>query len=119
MNNELNKYELAVKTETAFEWRKWSKLIPYINWPSEWEVKAIPPFAMAVIRYKVRLKDNPEINVSIYLDCYDLLGFCGKPYWEIYPHKEDTYRCGMQQVDGLLRGITESFEDQLENNDER
>lgn len=50
--------------------------------------------------------------VSIYLDCYDMLGFFGEPYWELYPISEDTFRCKMLDTDALLNAIREAFEEQ-------
>ena len=95
-----------------YEWDRWSEEIPYINWPSEWEVKAIPPFITGIIRYNVRLKGKPDTRVSIYLDCYDQAGYVGKPYWEIYPHEGDCFRCLMNETDELLEAIGQSLEEQ-------
>ncbi|MFA5760256.1 MAG: hypothetical protein WC877_00575 [Dehalococcoidales bacterium] len=94
---------LSSELSIAAEWKKWTKEIPFVNWPSEWEVKAIPPFGGSIIRYLVRLKQYPDHDISIYLDCYDELGVVGQPYWEIYPANEgDTYRCLMNDVDELI-----------------
>ena len=60
-----------------FEWEKWTKEIPYINFPERFEVKIIPPFTGAVIRFLVRDKEYPSASVSVYLDCYEILGIYG------------------------------------------
>ncbi len=85
--------------EKEFEWRKWIKDIPFIQWPSDWKVKAVPPFAGAVIRYLVQ---TPKGEASVYLDCYDQLGCMGEPYWEVYPVEDDVERCLMNETDKLL-----------------
>ena len=90
------------------EWMRWAEEIPYIQWPAAWQVKAIPPFMGAVIRYHIRRDDTPEdIRVSVYLDCYSSLGFMDTPYWEVYPGNEDgdTERCLMEETDILLDQI--------------
>lgn len=92
--------------EEREEWRKWMTEIPAIQFPSEWGVKIIPPFAGAIARFWV---DLGEAHVSVYLDCYDNLGVVGEPYWEIYPYDDDTYRVLMADVDELVQRIQESL----------
>ena len=94
------------------EWRKWSKEIPYIPIKnlSEYEVRAIPPFGGAVIRYNFRNPKNEKF-CSIFLDCYDRLGCFGEPYWEIYPYSVDVTRVSMEEVDRLVELIIEVMED--------
>lgn len=96
----------GAKLEELLGWRKWDEEIPFIHWPGDWSVKAIPPVTGAVVRYKVK-KPGDKI-VSVYLDCYDILGFFGEPYWEIYPHNNDTFRCKMNDTTALLQAIEES-----------
>ena len=103
------KWELIRDYDTEMEIEKWRKEIPYIKFHCDWEVKIIPPFAGATVRFKVK-KDDAE--VSIYLDCYDTLGCVGKPYWEVYPYEEDTYRCLMDDTEKLLEAISKSIEEQ-------
>lgn len=79
--------QARIKVETHYEWRKWIDKIPYINFDSDWDVKAIPPFSGAIIRYLIKDKSSNKV-VSIYLDCYDELGLVGEPYWELYPDNE-------------------------------
>lgn len=78
--------------------------IPYIQWPHNWLVKAVPPFSGAVIRYYVTKHDS-ERPVSIYLDWYDILGCVGEPYWEVYPYNDDTFRCAMADIKALKNAI--------------
>lgn len=102
MDNRMFTYEYDQKMES----RKWSEEIPFINFPNDWKIKIIPPFAGAVVRFRIE-KNNAA--VSVYLDCYDHLGCYGEPYWEIYPYNEDTFRCDMKDTDSLLKAIEETL----------
>ena len=94
--------------EKKMEYDRWYEEIPFIKFPASWEVKIIPPFGGAVVRFRVRNARGKEI--SVYLDCYDNLGHCGAPYWEIFPNAEgDISRYPMRGVDELLDGIKRSF----------
>lgn len=97
-----------IRIEKEMEYDRWYKEIPFIRFPASWEVKIVPPFRGAVVRFRVRNARGKEI--SVYLDCYDNLGHYGAPYWEIYPNAEgDISRYPMRDVDGLLDGIKRSF----------
>jgi hypothetical protein len=90
---------------------KWLREIPYIRFPNDWEVQISPPFSGAVVRFRVR---NGNADISVYLDCYDILGFMQAPYWEIYPYKGDTFRCMMNETDKLIRAIGKAIKDENE-----
>lgn len=90
------------------EYQKWAKLIPAINFPSDWKIQVIPPFGGAIVRFTAH-RENSKNTVSVYLDCYDRLGCVGEPYWEIYPYQGDTYRCPMNEVEELLEAIDYAF----------
>lgn len=95
--------ELAFKYEKQMEHQKWTEEIPYLNFPPDWQVKITPPFAGAVVRFRILSKG---VMISIYLDCYDNLGnMGGKPYWEIYPYNGDVYRCLLNETEDLLKNI--------------
>lgn len=102
-------YLLSRVTE-EFEWNDWAIKIPFIQWPSDWMVKAVPPFSTGIIRYWIKRTDSDGF-VSVYLDCYDMAGSCGSPYWEIYPYEGDCYRCGINKIDELLDAISFSLEE--------
>jgi hypothetical protein len=91
------------------EWLKWAKEIPFIQWPAHWKVKAVPPSNGAIIRYYVLLP-NKKQHISIYLDCYEHLGFFGQPYWEVYPVNNDVARCAMNDTEELLKLIASAGE---------
>lgn len=86
------------------EYYKWMNAIPYLNFPYNWFVKAIPPFAGAIIRYWII---TPECShVSVYLDCYNRLGVSNEPYWEVYGSGNgETHRCDMQDTEKLMELI--------------
>lgn len=88
-------------------WREWLDKIPYLKFDKDWSVQVIPPFAGALIRFRVK---KGKADISVYLDVNQSLGFCDKPYWEIYPHHHgDAYRCYMEETDKLLRAIRTSI----------
>ncbi len=98
------------EAECIMEYTKWTKEIPEINFSADWNIKIIPPFGGAIVRFKI-IKD--VAIVSIYLDCYDSLGCYGEPYWEVYPHDGDVFRCDMKDTNCLLDAIKGSIKQQL------
>lgn len=105
----LDLYRLSAEYDAAMECRKWALEIPGIKFPAHWEVKITPPFAGAVVRFRVSRGDGR--CVSVYLDCYDILGFQEEPYWEVFPYEDDTFRCPMNDVDALLAAIQKSLDE--------
>lgn len=101
------------EVEKEFEWRKWQAEIPYINFPADWMVKAVPPFSTGIIRYNIKHKDHEKSFVSVYLDCYDQAGYVGKPYWEIFPIDGDCERFLMNEIKELIDGIARSLAEQI------
>jgi hypothetical protein len=98
---------VSSKARHLFEWDKWCKEIPRLNFRSDWNVKIMPPFGSAIIRFNCEKNGN---YADVYLDCYDELGCFGSPYWEIYPYNDDVYRCGMNETKELLERINEVLE---------
>lgn len=97
-------WRLSSEMEKTFEWKKWTDEIPFIKFPKDWEVKIIPPFAGAVVRFLVNTPKRKRI--SVYLDCYENLGYFGGPHWEVYPDKDDNNaRFAMSDTEGLLKCI--------------
>lgn len=117
-----NRMLMSVKYHDMFESDKWRILIPTFKIKPDWLIQIIPPFTGAVVRFgisKENFKDRQFI--SVYLDCYELLGFCGEgnPYWEVYPVNGDTWRCAMDDIDGLMEGIEKGLQQiEEENNKE-
>ena len=110
-SNYSKKREISQRFEDSFEHAKWVGQIPYINFKKEWKVKVIPAFGGAVVRFIVSFK---EAEISVYLDCYDMLGRYGSPYWELYPHDEDVFRCDINDTKSLLQAIEYSLNKQNE-----
>lgn len=96
------RYEIEDKQS----WREEIEVIPFIQFPADWKIQVIPPFGDAVVRFRVQLPSGKE--KSIYLDSRHSLGVYGDPletYWEVYPYRGDTARCGMNEIDDLLKYI--------------
>lgn len=99
------------RIEEKEQWRQWCDKIPFIPFPDGWQIQIIPPFVGAMARFRVRLPQHKEgDSVSIYLDCFDRLGFFGEPYWEVYPYQGDTGRCPMADVKTLIEMIADREE---------
>ncbi len=110
-------YKVSNEWDKTFESMKWMKSLPYISFPSHWKIQIIPPFANAIIRFRVRRNDDTTKWISVYFDGYELLGsFEGGAYWEIYPDNEgDVSRFAMADTAGMIEGIEKAF-DRLERN---
>lgn len=91
------------KIEDAQKWREEIVTMPFIQFPTDWQIQVIPPFGDAVVRFRVRRADGEER--SIYLDSRCSLGYWEGPYWEVYPYRGDTGRCDKEDIPELLRMI--------------
>lgn len=98
--------------ENKQKWREDIKTIPFIQFPADWKIQVIPPFGDAVVRFRVQLPSGKER--SIYLDSRESLGLYGdlEPYWEVYPHRGDTARCGINEIEKLLKYIGDEKEEE-------
>jgi hypothetical protein len=90
-----------------YEWDKWSKELPYLTFPRGCEVKVMPPFAGAVVRFSVKKGKN---SVSVYFDAYGELGAMREPYWEIYPAKDgEPERFLLGEEEQMMKAILASL----------
>jgi hypothetical protein len=108
VHDSMNIYEV----EEEYEWRKWIKEIPTLDLSKLVEgakVAPLPCYGGAVARMKITRGD---CYVSVYLDCYDKLGYVGQPYWEVYPVGYDVERCLMGETDELIKLINQSLIEQ-------
>ena len=81
----------------------WYDKIPHVPFNKEWDVRAVPAFGGAIVRYRIQ---HQGAEVSVYLDAYDRLGCVGEPYWEIYPNPHgECDRFLMNEVGDLVAGI--------------
>lgn len=95
----------------VLEWDAHIWEIPYLKFPADWEVKLMPPFMGAMLRFHVKKPGMSEQDtVSVYLDVADVLGIVGQPYWEIYPASHgDTERILLTHSEDLLPAIGEAL----------
>ena len=63
------------------KWNKWCANIPKLHFKEDWDVRIIPPFMGALIRFTVSKGDR---SVSVYLDVNSSLAPINEPYYEIY-----------------------------------
>ena len=93
--------------ERVQESRKWMKKIPSLHFEKEWDVKIIPPFGGAVIRFWIGYNSK---EVSVYFDAYSELGFMVDendnpiPYFEYYDG-EDCHRYYMDESEKMMEDI--------------
>lgn len=92
----IERYQL----ERDENWRDFAHRMPYIQFPADWKICIIPPFAGAFARFLVELPDGRK--KSIYFDANDSLGCVGQPYWEVHPVRGDCGRCLMYEIEELL-----------------
>lgn len=106
----LSRYEHEEKRR----WRKRGEEVPKLNFPSEWEVRIIPPFGGADARFQVYYGDA---SVSVYLDLYNSLGVMDRAYWEVHPIDGDTFRCYIEEDQSLMKAIQQSIDEQNKESD--
>jgi hypothetical protein len=109
--------------ESKKKYREWDNKLPFLKFDPTWQIKIIPPYCNALIRFRVK-KQNA--HVSIYFDTDNSLGYMNAPYWEIYPYydkdengeyQEDTNRFLFGEEGKMLIAIGESLEYQIKNKD--
>lgn len=89
------------------ESNKWMKEIPVLHFEKEWDVRIIPPFGGAVIRFWIWHNGK---HVSVYFDAYSELGYVYDennnpiPYFEYYDG-EDCYRYYMNESEKMMEDI--------------
>ena len=107
MEDYLSKTLIISKAEQIHDYRGWIEKLPVFHFDKEWDVKIIPPFAGAIIRFWINYNGK---KVSVYFDGYSELGYVedddGKPipYFEYYDG-EDTYRYYLDEADKMMDDI--------------
>ena len=100
------------KYETLQECRGWGARIPALHFEKEWDVKIIPPFGGAVIRFYISHNNK---NVSVYFDGYSELGYVVDendkpiPYFEYYDG-EECYRYYIDESEQMMADIKNFLE---------
>ncbi len=84
------------------KWLEWECKIPELNFDSSWNVRIIPPFAGALIRFKVFKGDK---YCSVFLDVFNNLGWQKKAYWGVLSYTDDEYEIAMDNVEELMKVI--------------
>lgn len=108
MELEMQRYAI----ESKEKWREIIKQIPTLNFKKEWNVKIIPPFGGALVRFTVYYNGN---HVSVYLDWYSRLGCVDEPYWELYPREDDVRRYRLNDTKELMKDIEMVLESEVNN----
>jgi hypothetical protein len=80
---------------------------PWINFPKEWKIKMVPPFAEATVRFYVELPNG--VIKSVYFDKDGKLGAYYN-YWEVFqiePRDDNRApkRCDKNDITKLLKII--------------
>ena len=95
------------KYEQLQECRMWGTRIPALHFEKEWDVRIVPPFGGAVIRFCI---DHNGKRASVYFDGYSELGYvvdkdCNPvPYFEYYDGKE-CYRYYIDEAEEMMADI--------------
>ena len=106
LDTDFNYWMIRSGIEIEECWKQWAKDIPSLNFDSDWNVKIIPPFANALIRFCVEKNGK---SVSVYFDGYSQLGYMVDendepiPYWEVYTSDDDyPHRYLMNETTELI-----------------
>ena len=94
--------------ENEQDWRGEIVRIPWLHFRGDWQVRIIPPFGDAVIRFQVILPSGTL--KSVFMDSRNSLGMWGnlatcEPYWEVYPYQGDVGRCDLADTIMLMEMI--------------
>lgn len=71
LQENVNKSLMLSRVEQMHDFRGWAIKLPAFHFDKEWDVKIIPPFAGAIIRFVI---DYNGKHVSVYFDAYSELG---------------------------------------------
>lgn len=105
---------LRLQLESTENWRGFCPSLPYFSFPPEWEVRTLPPFGGALLRFSVRKRGGGK-EISVYFDVFDVfdaLGFADQQqYWEIYPDSYgDLQRFLTHELKEMFEEINKSLE---------
>lgn len=105
-----NKTLMKAKVEQEYHYKEWCIKLPAFHFDKEWDVRIIPPFNGAIIRFTI---SHNEKGVSVYFDAYSELGWmCEEdgttptPYFEYYDGK-DAHRYFLDEADQMMEDIRE------------
>ena len=98
---------LISRCENLQGYRKWANKLPVFHFEKEWDVRIIPPFGGALIRFLINYNGK---SVSVYFDAYSELGYMVDendnpiPYFEYYDG-EDCYRYYIDESEKMMKDI--------------
>lgn len=99
----MSKHKVSVEYAREMESYKWALKIPFIRFPMHWEVRVLPPFIGAIVRFEIRYK-NAIVRVA--LDGYGMLEYSEMPqYWSITSMHTDVQTCDMNDTESLIKLI--------------
>lgn len=107
LQENVNKSLMLSKVEQMHDFRGWARKLPAFHFDKEWDVKIIPPFAGAIIRFVI---DYNEKHVSVYFDAYSELGWMYDkdeqpiPYFEYYDGV-DAHRYYLDESEQMMNDI--------------
>lgn len=113
LQENVNETLLIAKAEQIHNYRGWANKLPVFHFDKEWDVKIVPPFAGAIIRFAISYKDK---HISVYFDAYSELGLMYDeneqpiPYFEYYDG-EDTHRYLLDESEQMMNDIRNFLND--------
>ena len=103
MDKELQRMREVV--EKKERWYRHIEDIPYLNFPIVWNVKIIPPFGGALVRFLI-MYNNKEITIKLSDLGYDM--FYRGLVWEVHGlNKNLTFKLGKSKE--MLATITKAL----------
>ena len=103
--------------ESINEYREWGNKLPSFNFDKEWNVKIIPPFGCAIIRFSISYNNK---WASVYFDAYSELGYMYNeitnepiPYFEFYDG-EDCHRYLIDESEEMMDDIRKHLNGEVE-----
>ena len=98
MDKQLERLHIVPKVDAMNEYRNWSKKLPSFHFDKEWDVKIIPPFQGAIIRFYISYNAYSELG-WMYDENENPV-----PYFE-YFDGEDIYRYYLDQSEQMMEDI--------------
>jgi hypothetical protein len=103
--------------DEALEVRHWNEELPFIHFPSDFQIQFIQPRG-ALFRFRVRRENTPKDSfVSVYFDAYQALGIFDGPYFEVYPigdyANDNGYfpaRVGIHETNDLIYEVRKALD---------
>lgn len=107
MNEFAERYNIKYRYEEIHNYEYWAHNVPAFHFDKEWDVKIIPPFMDAIIRFTIDYKGK---HISVYLDALNALGYFRDENNEVAPYFEyfdgdECYRYGVDESEKMMDDI--------------